>query len=174
MTWKSYAVFSGAGLLATYLMSTPVPDDPGRTQTPTPRATSGAAPADIAAQADRLQARVVPDAEYHEPSRNPFRFGGRAVSAPQPARVEAAPPAVVPDVAAIEPRPAPPPFRVSGISAETVDGARQRTAILATPAGIVTAREGETVADGYRVTRIEEDAVQFVSPDGTPFRLTLR
>ena len=174
MPWKTYAAFSGAGLLAVYLFSSPTPIGSGGTSRPRPEATRGTAPADIEQQAERLQSRVTPDAEFHEPSRNPFRFGGGPVAARQPTRVE---PEVVPDtpdLTPVDPLPAPPPIRLSGIATEMVDGVRQRSAILVTPAGMITVREGDAVGAEYRVTRIEEDAVQLVASDGTPRRITVR
>ncbi len=177
MPWKTYAACSGAaGLLAAYLFSSPTSIGPAGTSTPRAAATRGTAPADIEQQAERLQSRGTPDAEFHEPSRNPFRFGGRAAAARQPTQVrpDVAPATPTPDLIPINPLPEAPPIRVSGIATEMVDGVRQRTAILVTPAGVIAVREGDSVGSEYRVTRIEEDAVQFVAGDGTARRITVR
>ena len=174
MTWKSYVAFSSAGVLATYLFSTPTPVAPDRAAATRPAASAAAGvPADIQEQAQRLQARTAPDAEYHEPSRNPFRFGVQPAVAVTP-RVPQQPVAEPIDLTPVEPLPERPPVRVSGIASQSVNGVRQRTAILATPSGLVTVREGDAVGTEYRVTRIEDDAVQLVTTDGTPLRITVR
>jgi len=171
MTWKSYVIASGAGLFATYLVSTPPPAAPGRTpavgqSTAAPQA----APVDIQAEAARLQMRVREAAEYQEPSRNPFRYAARRrVAAPAPE----------PDIVA-EPdstlylKPEPPAITVAGIATKTVDGVRQRTAILITDAGPLEVNEGDAVGAEYRVVRIEEDAVELAAGDGTRRRISLR
>jgi hypothetical protein len=126
---------------------------------------------DIEEQAARLAPRVREEAEYHAPARNPFRFGASRVAAP----VVRAPEPVVeaPPVEAVPQVPPPLPIRLTGISTATVDGQRQRTAILITLEGVVTAREGEMVGP-FRVVRVEEDAVELAGADGTSRRLALR
>ena len=59
-----------------------------------------------------------------------------------------------------------PTVRLRGIATDTVDGTPQRTAIITTDAGLVLVREGET-AGVYRVTKIEDEAVQLAGPDGS-------
>jgi hypothetical protein len=176
MTWKSYAAFSGAGLLATYLFSAPptVTDRVPVSASPTGAAASRVVD-DIEQQAARLGSRVRPSVDYEPPARNPFRFGGRprsfrgTSSPPMPTQppVEAA----IPDLPPLPPPP--PPVRLTGIATTTVDGQRQRSAVLLTPDGVVSAREGD-MAGAYRVVRIDEDAVDVLGPDGTPRRLQLR
>ncbi len=171
MTWKAYAVVSGAGLFATYLFSVPPSVAPRRTAPDAARAiTAPATPAvDIQDQASRLQSRVRQDTSYQEPARNPFRFAARpaAVRQRSPQLPAVAPPVPVQPVAE------PPAIKLSGIATSTVDGNRQRTAILITPAGPVTVREGDAVG-AERVERIEEDAVDLATPDGSRRRLSLR
>ena len=173
MTWKSYAAVSGAGLLATYLVSSPPAVTPGRTPVRQAAATSGAAETfDIADEASRLQAQVPRAVEYDEPSRNPFRFGARQAARPAPpveALEQDAPPAAV-DAPILQP----PSLRVAGIAVATVDGERIRTAILITPDGAVEVREGATVGGRYRVTRIDDTAVELADRDGRFERLPLR
>jgi hypothetical protein len=172
MTWKSYAAVSGAGLLATYLVSSPPVVTPERVP-PRRAAASGAAEAvDIAEEASRLQVQVPRAAAYDEPSRNPFRFAPRQATRP-PAPVEdderqepAAP--------APESIPQPTPVRVSGIATRVVNGERVREAILVTPAGVVGVREGAAVGTEYRVTRIDDTAVELTHNDGRVERLPLR
>src|SRR5919108_5014194 len=92
MTWKSTAVVSAAGLLATWPGSGP----PLRTPAPTAYATSPtaarteAAAAEIQEQASRLHLRVQEAIAYQEPSRNPFRFSTRLHARPAPARAPGA------------------------------------------------------------------------------------
>ena len=172
MTWKSYVVMSGAGLVATYLVSAPPTIAPGRVAAPVPAAVTPAQLADdIEEQASRLGSRVRAEIDYQPPARNPFRFGGRTVSrgpsTPTEPTVES-PATALPEVV-----PPPPPIRLTGIATSTVNGQRQRSAILLTPGGVVDVREGE-MAGAYRVTRIEEDAVEVVGPDGLPRRLVVR
>lgn len=172
MTWKSYAAVSGAGLLATYLFSTP-PSLNERAPVVPPSA--GAADArvadDIEQQAERLGSRVRPVVEYHAPERNPFRYGGRP-AAPRAAAIP--PPPVEAELPTLPPLPPPPPpIRLTGIASDTVDGERQRRAVLLTPEGVVSVSAGE-MAGAYRVVRIDEDGVDVVGPDGEPRRLQLR
>jgi hypothetical protein len=173
MTWKSYAAVSGGTLLVTYLFSAPPTIAPGRPPAATD-AVAGSAPAtvDIQQQAKRLGSRVRAQTEYRPPSRNPFRFGGRPVAA-RPAVRAPEPTSDAPVVLPVAPPPPPPPIRLSGIVTNTVDGMPQRSAVLNTPDGVVTARAGET-AGAYRIVRVDEDAVEIVGPDGTTRRLNLR
>ena len=172
MTWKAYTAVSGATLIATYLFSAPPTIAPGRA--PARVGSTAVAPSpsiNIEEQAARLTTRVREDTEYRAPARNPFRFGAAPVTAPVvrvPAPVIDAPPVVT------EPQAPPPlPIRLAGISTITVDGQRQRTAVLITLEGVVTAREGEMVGP-FRVVRVEEDAVELSGADGISRRLALR
>jgi hypothetical protein len=176
MTWKSYAAVSGAGLLATYLVSAPPTIAPGRPPAARPDSVAGSASpsADIQQEAARLQTRVSAETDYQPPARNPFRFGARPAAKPtgrasSSERIPDPPAAVSPEPSA----PPPPPIRLSGIVTNTVDGVRQRAAVLTTVDGVITAREGET-AGAYRIVRVDEDAVDVIGPDGVTRRLTLR
>lgn len=175
MTWKAYAAMSGAGLLATYLVSTPpVLDNRSAVTRPVAGTAAPRVADDIEQQAERLGARVREAVEYVPPARNPFRFGGRpaaprgTTSLPEAAT---APVDVIPNLP--EAPPPPPPIRLTGIATTTVDGQPQRSAVLLTPEGVVSVREGET-AGAYRVRRVEEEAVEVEGPDGVPRRLLLR
>jgi hypothetical protein len=175
MSWKAYAAVSGAGLLATYLFSVPPAVTPDRQASARADAIARRpqpASVDIQQEAARLQMRVREDADYREPSRNPFRFGARPVT-----RRPVVPSAVPEEPVATPPPsspPPPPPIRLSGVATNTVAGARQRSAILVTPAGILTVREGDAVGAEYTVVRIEEDAVELAGADGSTRRITLR
>ena len=173
MTWKSYVAMSGAGLVATYLFSTPGPVVPERTAVVRPEVARPAPPAvDIQEEAARLTVRVPRATEYQEPSRNPFRYRGRPEPAAPPTSNPVAPEA--PAAAPVELPPAPPLVRVSGILTNVVDGVRHRSAVLMTASGTIDVREGDVVGGIYRVRRIDEDAVELVESDGTSRRISLR
>ena len=100
--------------------------------------------------------------------RNPFEFG--RVRRPALQQVIAPKLPAMPVVVA----PPTPPFTLSGIAADHVNGALQRTAIFSGPTGVTLAREGETVG-GYKVVTIaENEAIVESTTDGTTHRLALR
>ena len=168
MDWKSTAVISGAGVLATWFFSMPPTAAPARAVAPVVRAPQvSTAQIDIEKEAARLQVHRVDGPRYTEPSRNPFRFNAPR----EPARA-------TPVVVAVEPPPVlpPPPPRITldGVAADTMDSEAQRTAILNTDTGVVLAKEGDQVA-GYRIQKIAADAVELVKiDDGSVLRLRLR
>lgn len=174
MSWKTYALVSGAGgLLATYLASAPVTSPPSRAPLPvglSERASEVAS--DLEEQGKRLQMRLWREADYQEPSRNPFRFGS-AEPQPRPAGRSEAPADALP--AAPTQAPAPVPVRLSGLAADVVEGQTVRIAILTTARGVELVKEGETVTGGYRVRSIDDNTVELESiADGATLRLTLR
>lgn len=165
MTLKSYLLLSGGTLIAGYLVTAHPGVSPEQRSSPPRAAAPREMGIDIQEQATRLRTRVQHNVEYSEPSRNPFRFASRQ---PQrqaaPVRVPAEPPPAV-----AEP-PAPPPMRLSGVASE----GGTRRAFLVTLQGVIEVREGDIVPPDYRVSRIEENAVELVSTDGTTRRLVLR
>jgi hypothetical protein len=170
MSWKSYAVVSGATVLAGWLASTPPSNTPAATAPAARRPAARDVPAsDIEREAERLQVRVQREVEYTQPQRNPFRFGAarpnvdRGGDLPAPAP----PPVAVPVVAP------PPPVTLSGIAEDQNGPQVERTAIFSSPAGVLLVREGDLVLGDYRVGRIESEAVELVKSDGTTLRLTL-
>ena len=172
MDWKSTAVISGAGILATWFFSLPAGHSPASgALTPAAHAAQTAASTiDIEREAARLQVRVHPEAGYAGSSRNPFRFGARPVQAAHApgASAQVQPALVVPQA------PPAPRITLDGIAADMVGDQPQRTAILKTDAGVVLAREGDQVGP-FRVTRIAADAVELVTiDDGSVVRLALR
>jgi hypothetical protein len=173
MDWKSTAVISGAGILATWFFSMPPSHAPAPgASTPAARAPQSAAAVDIQQEAARLQGRLHQPPPYSEPSRNLFRFGQRSNQvAPTSGRAPERP-ANAPAAAPLPP--AAPRITLDGIASDTVGDQQQRTAILNTDSGVVLAREGEQVA-GYRVAKIAADAVELVKlDDGSTLRLALR
>jgi len=165
MNWKSTVLVSGifGFVVGAFRVSTPV--IPQRASAPAVHPASPstqAATSDIQHEAARLQSRLVPDSTFRTPSRNPFQFGPRL--APRTARnapvqVQETPVAIVPPA----PRPT---IRLRGIATDMVDGMPQRTAIVTTDAGLLLVREGEN-AGIYRVTKIDDDAVELMGPDGS-------
>jgi hypothetical protein len=173
MTWKSYALVSGAGVLSMWFVAAPPSRMPGRVTPTQPRAAAGAAAAavDIEEQANRLQARLQQEALYREPGRNLFRFAPK----PEPRPAAAAPEVPVPAVPQLPAPPPPLPMRLAGVAVDQNGDAIVRTAILSTFSGVVLARPGDEILDRFRVTAVEEEAVDLVTlADGTPVRLTLK
>ena len=176
MTWKSYAAVSGATVLAGWLASSP-PENapataarPARASAPRPQGD-----ADIEVQAQRLQTRLQVERDYAPPQRNLFRFEEGADPAPESVeRGTAFEPEPEP-AAAVEAGPPPPAMTLSGIAEDqSPTGDVARTAVLSGPSGVELVREGDQLP-GYRVTRIESDAVELVRvADGTTHRLTLK
>jgi hypothetical protein len=174
VSWKSYAVVSGATVLAGWLASTPPSNAPeSAVSTRRPSAAPRDIPAsDIEREAERLQVRVGREVEYAEPQRNPFRFGAARADVDRGGDIPA--PAPPPPPTVVLPVAPPPPVSLSGI-AEDQDGQRvERTAILSSPAGVLLVHEGDPVLGDYRVSRIEAEAVELVKTDGTTLRLRLR
>jgi hypothetical protein len=172
MDWKSTAVISGAGVLATWFFSMPPAQQPVSVPTAAPARADRAQSAtiDIQQEAARLQQRAPATTRYSEPSRNPFRFSERRS---QPARPPVA--AVAPVAAPVVPPPPPEPtIALDGVASDTVDGVMQRTAILNTTAGVILAKEGEQVL-GYKVDKVAPDSVELTKvSDGSVLRLGLR
>ena len=166
MNWKSTAVVSGATLLATWFGWTTTPTHERAAAAAPPRDTRPVGAVDIQQQADRLQIRMRAEADYRDPSRNPFRFGRTTA----PVRVQRPEPPVA--VAAQTVVPPPPALTLSGIATDTVDGKVLRTAIITAPSGLLLVKEGDRVAD-YTVTRVEDAAVELAAPDGATRTLTL-
>jgi hypothetical protein len=177
MTWKSYAVVSGATVLAGWLASSPPSVAPVSSSAPAQRTapvTRTAAESDIEEQAARLQARVRQEVAYRQPERNPFRFGAKQKAArsvggdisftPPPAPIELAP--ITPQAVAIS---------LSGIAEDQVGERMERTAILSAPSDVLLVREGDEVMGQYRVAKIEAGAVELVKlSDGSTLRLALK
>lgn len=171
MTWKSYALVSGAGVLSMWLVATLPSGLPGRAAPPREgEAARPAAASDIAQQADRLRTRLRREALYRAPGRNLFRFAPRLAARPsEAANVPPAPAAELPAT------PPPLPMRLAGIAVDANGAETVRTAILSTFSGVVLARPGDAILDRFRVTDVEEEAVNLVIiADGTAVRLTLR
>lgn len=169
MTWRSYALVSGAGVLATWFASAP----PAAVIAPSATgATTGAsgAPAvvagDIEQQARRLRARLRQDHSGPEPSRNLFRFGARPAAGVSARPVTPiAPPPVIP-------LPPPFPFTLAGIAADVDGTVGSHRAILSSPGGVIIAAVGESAGE-FRVNRVDEVSVELAASDGAVTTLRL-
>jgi hypothetical protein len=170
MDWKSTAVISGAGILATWFFSMPPTQAPaGAVARAAREPRIVASRIDIEKEAAHLQARTRQELQYTEPSRNPFRFSER-----RQGRGTSSPAVAAPAVPITPQAPLPPRIMLDGIAADTIGGQEQRTAILNTDAGVVLAKEGDQVA-GYRVEKIAADVVELVKiDDGSVLRVGLR
>ena len=174
MTWKSTALLSGAGLMATWFASAPpAPKPNGMSRMPATSARPGDVPeTDIGAEADRLRVRLQEHRDYQEPSRNPFRFGAPV----RPSSTGTTP------VKPAEPPPVPetPPSRslrmvLSGIAETNGPEGMIRTAIISTPSDVFLVRAGEPVGDQYRVTSVSSEAVELLRvDDGSTVTLVLK
>lgn len=178
MNWKATAAVSGATILAGWLAAAPPEQATSSAVSarPSPSPDVPAAASDIQEQATRLQARLRPEGDYHNPERNLFRFGpkGRAESA----ATSYAPPAAAPapeEVPSAPPLPPPIPVRLSGVASDQIGDRTERTAILSSPAGVLLVREGDEVLGLYKVARVGDDAVELLRlADGVTVRVALR
>jgi Tfp pilus assembly protein PilP len=100
--------------------------------------------------------------------RNPFAFGSSV-----PGQPGAGAPSM-PDASTLPEAPLPlpePDLKLLGIAADAKTG---RTAVISAAGDLVLAKEGETIAERYRVTRVGEDAVDLVDAVGNrPLQLKL-
>jgi hypothetical protein len=170
MTWKAYALVSSAGMIATYFVS--VPSRPVEPPAPRIKAAQVQATTDIQELSLRLGAKVRAAAAFGAPARNPFRFGVR-----QPVRrqVAAAPAAVLQPAALISVVAPVPPVSLLGIAADDVDGMVQRTAIVKTSQGVLLVRTGDAVGADYKVSKVEDEAVELTSTaDGAVRRISFK
>ena len=150
---------SGAGVIGTYLLSTPMAPEPSPAVPRRVVAAQAQAAGDIQELAVRLQAGVRAEVAFREPERNPFRFSSRADPPKTTPELEPAAPAA----AAVPAPPALPVLSLIGVAADDVDGVIQRTAIISTGQSVLLVREGDAVGAGYTVLKVEEGAVDLTS-----------
>ncbi|MGE0043433.1 MAG: hypothetical protein AB7H88_08470 [Vicinamibacterales bacterium] len=137
---------------------------------PRPAARQDAAPAPYT---ERLKLRLDQAPSAPDPVRNPFQFGA---ARPRPGTAADTGPAVPLAPAGPPPVAAPtgPRFSLAGMAASEVDGATVRTAIVSDGDGLYYVREGESLPDGFTVTRIDEAAILLTDAAGGTLTLTLR
>jgi hypothetical protein len=158
---RAAAYIGGCSLLAAWLSSAastslrepqPRPD--------TERQAAGSATevlaADVQAHAARLRQRLASPPAPQVPARNPFMFRPREMPPPRPAppvrRLEAPPPAALPDE---------PPLVLIGVAEEHTPVGPVRTAMIAAEGNeLFLVKAGDTVLGRYRVERVGADAVE--------------
>ncbi len=170
-SWKSTALVSGTGMLATWLVSAP-PQSPQISTAPATPQAAAAATDDIVAEAARLRARVELVRDFQAPARDPFRFLDRRPASSPPPGTTARADDAAPAPAQTAPEPATPAWRLIGMGSDPLDGTMIRTAVLAGPDGVTLVREGDVLDGRYRVDAVTEDGVVLgpVSP-GAPLAL---
>src|SRR5262245_31284855 len=106
--------------------------------------------AELAKEIARLHERLRPTVPPAQPGRNLFTFRSR------PAPVAAPLPPPPSDPLPVTAAPAPPrfPFKLVGIAEDESDDGPVRTAILSGDGQVIMVKEGELIADRYRVMTI--------------------
>jgi len=124
----------------------------------------------LAREVERLHERLRPEATPTRPARNLFTFHAaprpapRSVGALPPPIVETRPPAVIQ-----------PPLKLEGIAEDPGPDGPKRTAWIAGDGKLFTVREGDTLLQRYKVTKISTDVVELTDDnDGSTRRLALR
>jgi len=162
-------LLAGATTLATWLAAPPPQATTNQTAAGTARS-KGFATSEIESEAAKLSARLRTEVPLTLPARNPFRFDNPRPARPNPTL------APVSEVSPALPNPEPewPAVRLTGLAEEASEGTPQRTAIFSSVNGVLLVREGETILDQYRVTRIDAEGVDVTRlEDGSSRRLTL-
>jgi hypothetical protein len=124
----------------------------------------------LASEIARLHDRLRPATTPRQPARNLFSYGASKV---QPTVAPSAAPAALSEAAPV--RPAPAPLKLSGIAEDEMPDGVVRTAIISGLGQLFFVKEGESVADRYRVLRVSSDVVELTDlVDGNVLRLALR
>jgi len=124
---------------------------------------------ELAGEIARLHERLRPSVTPRQPGRDLFSFVSPAAR-PGPASIAPAAPLDAPIV-----RPAPPALKLSGIAEDATPDGLVRTAILSGSGELFIAREGDLVAQHYRVVKISADVVELAElVEGTTVRLALK
>ena len=126
--------------------------------------------AELATELGRLRDRLRPTATPRQPGRNLFRFHAApapaAPAAPPPLPVEPPPAAAAPVVT---------PMRLVGLAEDPGPDGPVRVAFISAGGQLFNVKEGETVLEQYRVTKITADVVELADVnDGAVRRLALR
>ena len=126
---------------------------------------------ELAVEIARLQERLRPTTTPRQPGRNLFSFHARAA---RMAPIVAAP-APAPAPALVEAPPALPALKLAGIAEDEGPEGPLRTAIISGQGQLFLVKEGESVLQRYRVTKISADVVELVDlGDNSILRLALR
>jgi hypothetical protein len=127
--------------------------------------------AELADEIARLHERLRPVATPRRPARNLFAY--RAMPAAAPAA-----PAPTPALTETAPAPAPlslPALKLAGIAEDSGADGPERIAFISGEGQLFMVKEGETVTQRYRVTKISADVVELIDlGDSSIRRLALR
>jgi hypothetical protein len=174
MSVKGTALLSGATVLATWLVSAPVPPSAVTTPVRALAARRQEAPLpveDLGPEAERLARRVADMAAFGAPTRDLFRF--RAAPLAARVKVPVAPEVSLAPIAAVAP--VPPPFVLTGIAEDQQGDVMVRTAIVSGPGNLWLVKAGDTLDGRFQVVAVEADAVDIIRADtGAAIRLSFR
>ena len=124
---------------------------------------------ELAAEIARLHERLRPSVTPRQPGRDLFSFVSPAAGPATASNTPAAP------VDSPIVRPAPPALKLSGIAEDVTPDGLVRTAILSGSGELFVAKEGDTVAERYRIVKISADVVELEDlTEGTTVRLALK
>src|SRR5688572_29184709 len=167
LKWKAAAtVATGVTALAGWLATPAAPARGTARSAGAPR--SAPVTVSLEQEAARLAVGNRAATAFERPNRNPFQFS----VAPAPARRRVVAEATVAE--STVPQAPVFPFRLTGMARDDSSGTPVRTAILSSTTALVLARVGDTVADSYRIDRVDDDGVDVVDVrDGRVIRLTL-
>lgn len=160
MSRQTLGLVVTASLLAGWLVASTVSPPVARSQV-APARRAAAAPTAAEPAFAELRQRLATAPPAPVVTRNPFVFDGRPK-----AEVHDAPPAAVeaPDWEAAPP--AAPRLLLSGIASAAGEDGPRRTAILSFNGELWMLAAGESLPDGQRVVRVDEDAVVLADPSG--------
>ena len=124
---------------------------------------------ELAAEIGRLRDRLRPTSTPRQPGRNLFRFHAAPVAPPPVVAAPAAPVAAPPPASAVVP------MRLVGMAEDPGADGPMRMAFINVSGQLFSVKEGESILDQYRVTKITADVVELTgSHDGSVRRLALR
>ena len=128
---------------------------------------------ELALEIARLQERLRPTTTPRQPGRNLFSFHAATARAARMAPIAAAPaPAPVEAPPAL---PALPALKLAGIAEDEGPEGPMRTAVISGQGQLFLVKEGESVLQRYRVTKISADVVELIDlGDNSIRRLALR
>jgi hypothetical protein len=164
---RTAARIVGGALLAAWLAAAASVPSPQVPAVPAPaRRAAGRDFTAIEIRTQDLRARLESKSTLHRSSRNPFRFAARRPAVP----------VHVPALSTASPATGgAPPLALVGIAEQESAGGVVRTAVISGPGGLFLVREGEPVAERYRVNRVGADAVELGdAATGGTIRLGLR
>ena len=125
---------------------------------------------ELALEIARLQERLRPTTTPRQPGRNLFSFHAATARAARMAPIAAAP-----APAPVEAPPALPALKLAGIAEDEGPEGPMRTAVISGQGQLFLVKEGESVLQRYRVTKISADVVELIDlGDNSIRRLALR